>query len=105
MNSGQKYDSVTGVLTKVYGVKPAKKLHEYLRRFPGSRVLVLGDVMLDEYVWGTVSRISPEAPVPVVAVRAETLKIGGAGNVAANIASLDGHAEIVGVVGTDPAAE
>jgi D-beta-D-heptose 7-phosphate kinase/D-beta-D-heptose 1-phosphate adenosyltransferase len=105
LNSGKKYDSVARVLIKVYGVKPAKNLHEYLRRFPGSRVLVLGDVMLDEYVWGTVSRISPEAPVPVVAVRAETLKIGGAGNVAANIASLDGHAEIVGVVGTDPAAE
>jgi D-beta-D-heptose 7-phosphate kinase/D-beta-D-heptose 1-phosphate adenosyltransferase len=61
--------------------------------------------MLDEYVWGTVSRISPEAPVPVVAVRSESLKIGGAGNVAANIAALDGVAEIVGVVGPDAAAE
>jgi D-beta-D-heptose 7-phosphate kinase/D-beta-D-heptose 1-phosphate adenosyltransferase len=86
-------------------VEPAKNLQRYLGRFPGRRVLVLGDVMLDEYVWGTVSRISPEAPVPVVAVRAESLKIGGAGNVAANIAALDGTADIVGVVGADAAAE
>ncbi len=86
-------------------MEPAKNLQRYLGRFPGRRVLVLGDVMLDEYVWGTVSRISPEAPVPVVAVRAESLKIGGAGNVAANIAALDGTADIVGVVGADAAAE
>ncbi len=86
-------------------MKSAKNLQQYLGRFPESRVLVLGDVMLDEYVWGTVSRISPEAPVPVVAVRSESLKIGGAGNVAANIAALDGVADIVGVVGTDAAAE
>lgn len=86
-------------------MEPAKNLRRYLERFPGRRVLVLGDVMLDEYVWGTVSRISPEAPVPVVAVRAESLKIGGAGNVAANIAALDGTADLVGVVGTDAAAE
>ncbi len=51
---------------------------EYLDRFPAARVLVLGDVMVDEYVWGTVSRISPEAPVPVVAVRGESVKVGGA---------------------------
>ena len=86
-------------------MKPAKNLQHYVGRLPGRRVLVLGDVMLDEYVWGTVSRISPEAPVPVVAVRTESLKIGGAGNVAANIAALDGAADLVGVVGTDAAAE
>jgi D-beta-D-heptose 7-phosphate kinase/D-beta-D-heptose 1-phosphate adenosyltransferase len=80
-------------------------IDSYVARFPGRRVLVLGDVMLDEYVWGTVSRISPEAPVPVVAVRAESLKIGGAGNVAANIAALGGQADLCGVVGTDAAAE
>src|SRR5512139_2759091 len=61
--------------------------------------------MLDEYVWGTVSRISPEAPVPVVAVRSESSKIGGAGNVATNIAALGGRPQIVGVVGDDAAAE
>jgi D-glycero-beta-D-manno-heptose-7-phosphate kinase len=86
-------------------VKTPQTLPRLLDRFPRTRVLVLGDVMLDEYVWGTVSRISPEAPVPVVAVRSESLKIGGAGNVAVNIASLGGHVEIVGVVGTDVAAE
>ena len=86
-------------------MNPARKLQHHLARFPGRRVLVLGDVMLDEYVWGTVSRISPEAPVPVVAVRTESLKIGGAGNVAANIAALDGAADLVGVVGADAAAE
>jgi D-beta-D-heptose 7-phosphate kinase/D-beta-D-heptose 1-phosphate adenosyltransferase len=80
-------------------------LSRYLDRFPHSRVLVLGDVMMDEYVWGTVSRISPEAPVPVVAVRSESVKVGGAGNVAANIASLGGHVEVVGVVGDDVAAK
>lgn len=80
-------------------------LRRYLGRFPRARVLVLGDLMVDEYVWGTVSRISPEAPVPVVAVRSETIRVGGAGNVAANVAALGGHVELVAVVGDDrPAA-
>jgi D-beta-D-heptose 7-phosphate kinase/D-beta-D-heptose 1-phosphate adenosyltransferase len=83
----------------------ATKLTQYLDRFARGRVLVLGDVMVDEYVWGTVSRISPEAPVPVVAVRSETVKIGGAGNVAANITALGGQAQIVGVVGDDAPGE
>lgn len=76
----------------------------YLERFAGARVLVLGDVMVDEYVWGTVSRISPEAPVPVVAVRSESVKVGGAANVAANIAALGGVPALVGVVGEDAQA-
>jgi D-glycero-beta-D-manno-heptose-7-phosphate kinase len=80
-------------------------LGKYLGRFSRSRVLVLGDVMVDEYVWGTVSRISPEAPVPVVAVRSESVRVGGAANVAANIAALGGDARIVGVVGNDAPAE
>jgi D-beta-D-heptose 7-phosphate kinase/D-beta-D-heptose 1-phosphate adenosyltransferase len=61
--------------------------------------------MLDEYIWGAVSRISPEAPVPVVAVRSESVKVGGAANVAANVAALGGQASLVGVVGDDAAAE
>jgi D-beta-D-heptose 7-phosphate kinase/D-beta-D-heptose 1-phosphate adenosyltransferase len=77
-------------------------LNKFLARFPRCHVLILGDVMLDEYMWGTVSRISPEAPVPVVAVRSETVK---AGNVAANIAALGGEARIVGVMGNDTPAE
>lgn len=81
------------------------RLQRYVDRFPRGRVLVLGDVMVDEYVWGTVSRISPEAPVPVVAVRSETVKVGGAGNVATNIAALGGRVRVVGVVGNDAAGE
>jgi D-beta-D-heptose 7-phosphate kinase/D-beta-D-heptose 1-phosphate adenosyltransferase len=61
--------------------------------------------MVDEYIWGSVSRLSPEAPVPVVEVRAESVRLGGAGNVAANIRSLGGSAMIVGVVGNDPPGE
>jgi rfaE bifunctional protein kinase chain/domain len=69
----------------------------------GRRVLVLGDVMLDEFVWGRVSRISPEAPVPVVAVESKSDHVGGAGNVAVNVRSLGGEAVLAGVVGKDAA--
>lgn len=72
-------------------------------RFGACRVLVVGDVMLDHYVRGTVSRISPEAPVLVLHVQDQNSAIGGAGNVAANIASLGGTAVPVGLVGDDPA--
>jgi D-beta-D-heptose 7-phosphate kinase/D-beta-D-heptose 1-phosphate adenosyltransferase len=80
-------------------------LNKYLQRFSRCHVLILGDVMLDEYMWGTVSRISPEAPVPVVAVRSESVKVGGAGNVASNIAALGGRASLIGLVGNDAAGE
>ena len=70
----------------------------------GRRVLVLGDVMLDEFIWGKVARISPEAPVPVVEVTHESLHVGGAGNVARNISALGGRPLLVGVVGRDAAA-
>jgi D-beta-D-heptose 7-phosphate kinase/D-beta-D-heptose 1-phosphate adenosyltransferase len=80
-------------------------LTKILQRFPRCHVLILGDVMLDEYLWGTVSRISPEAPVPVVAVRSEGVKVGGAGNVATNVASLGGRASLIGLVGNDAAGE
>jgi D-beta-D-heptose 7-phosphate kinase/D-beta-D-heptose 1-phosphate adenosyltransferase len=66
-------------------------------------VLVVGDVMLDEFLWGRVSRISPEAPVPVVRVERESFHVGGAGNVAANVRALGGEAVLVGVVGEDSA--
>lgn len=75
----------------------------YLGRFPACRLLVVGDIMLDEYVWGNVGRISPEAPVPVVAVTRDTRALGGAANVALNIAGLGAGVEIAGFVGTDPA--
>ena len=69
----------------------------------GRRVLVVGDVMLDEFLWGRVSRISPEAPVPVVQVERESFHVGGAGNVAANVRALGGETALVGVVGSDAA--
>jgi D-beta-D-heptose 7-phosphate kinase/D-beta-D-heptose 1-phosphate adenosyltransferase len=70
----------------------------------GCRVLVIGDVMVDEYMKGDVSRISPEAPVPVLEVRSHELALGGAGNAAANIQALGGAAMLVGVIGEDDTA-
>jgi len=74
---------------------------ERIGRFPSTRILVVGDLMLDDYVWGSVRRISPEAPVPVVAVTRETKTVGGAANVAWNIAGLGAQVEVAGVVGED----
>ncbi len=73
-------------------------------RFPEREILVVGDVMLDEYVWGETGRISPEAPVPVVEVIRETLRLGGAANVARNIASLGGRVRLLAVTGKDALA-
>ncbi|HEY7426064.1 MAG TPA: D-glycero-beta-D-manno-heptose-7-phosphate kinase [Gemmataceae bacterium] len=72
--------------------------------FSGRRVLVLGDLMLDEYVWGEVCRISPEAPVPVVEVKRRTYTPGGASNTAANVVALGGAPLLFGVVGDDDQA-
>ncbi len=71
----------------------------------GKTVLVLGDVILDEYVTGDINRISPEAPVPVVELRSRSYVPGGAGNVAANIAAIGGRALVAGVVGADSDAQ
>jgi len=76
-----------------------------LAGFARRRILVLGDVMADEYIWGTVSRISPEAPVPIVEVADESIRLGGAANVVANIRALGGQADLIGVVGADAMAE
>jgi len=73
--------------------------------FRGRRILVVGDVMLDRFIWGDVDRISPEAPVPVVRVRRETAHLGGAANVAENLAQLGAQVSIVGVIGSDAPAE
>jgi D-beta-D-heptose 7-phosphate kinase/D-beta-D-heptose 1-phosphate adenosyltransferase len=81
------------------------RLQRLTERFEGRRVLVIGDVMLDRFVWGEVDRISPEAPVPVVRVRRESVRLGGAANVAANLASLGAEVCIASVVGADAAAE
>src|SRR3954469_12446740 len=70
----------------------------------GKTVLCIGDLMLDEFVYGEVSRISPEAPAPVIAVQRSEINVGGAGNVARNIASLGGRCIFVGLIGEDEAA-
>jgi D-beta-D-heptose 7-phosphate kinase/D-beta-D-heptose 1-phosphate adenosyltransferase len=95
------------------GVRPAgacgasdtagARLHRIVDRFSRQRILVVGDLMLDQFIRGGVSRISPEAPVPVVQVRAESFVLGGAGNVAHNLSALGARVEVVGVVGEDPA--
>ena len=77
------------------------RLLGYLDAFPKQRVLVIGDVMLDRYVWGSANRISPEAPVPVVRINRRNAVLGGAANVAGNVMSLGGNADIIGVVGDD----
>jgi len=79
------------------------RLAALLERFRRVRLLVVGDVVLDEYLWGTVERVSPEAPVPVVNVRDETLVLGGAANVARNIVALGGGVSLCSVVGEDAA--
>jgi rfaE bifunctional protein kinase chain/domain len=81
----------------------SRRLRELVSRFSTARILVVGDVMLDEYVWGEVRRVSPEAPVPVVEFRRSTATLGGAGNVAANIAALGAAPALVAVVGDDEA--
>src|SRR5262245_21439393 len=78
---------------------------ELIDRFPRLTVLVVGDVMLDRFIVGRVTRISPEAPVPVVRFQSEHVRLGGAANAANNVAALGGRASLVGVVGADDAGE
>lgn len=78
-----------------------KELTGFIDKFPSSRIMVIGDMILDEYIWGDVARISPEAPIPVVDVTSETKRLGGATNVLNNIYSLGGKCIICGVVGND----
>src|SRR5208283_3255119 len=75
------------------------RLKRLLPRFRKIRIGVLGDLMLDRYLWGTATRLSPEAPVPVVDFASQSDCLGGAGNVAANLAALRAHVEVFGVVG------
>ena len=82
-----------------------KRLLEIVNRFPGCSLIVVGDLILDQFVWGKVDRISPEAPVPIVDVQRESLHLGGAANVAANLAQLGAQPLLLGVVGEDWAAE
>lgn len=78
-----------------------EKTRQIIQNFKSKRVLVLGDIMYDKYIWGNVARISPEAPVPVVEVVKDTSCLGGAGNVAQSLKSLGAFPLLVGVVGED----
>jgi D-beta-D-heptose 7-phosphate kinase/D-beta-D-heptose 1-phosphate adenosyltransferase len=80
------------------------RVKDLLRAARRTRVLVIGDVMLDQFLWGRVSRISPEAPVPVVDFERESFMPGGAANVARNLSALGSSCELFGVIGRDPAA-
>lgn len=78
-----------------------KRLHEILSRFPAKKILIYGDLILDRYIFGKVNRISPEAPVPVVQIEKEECRLGGAGNVFANISKLGAQALVLGIAGRD----
>jgi D-glycero-beta-D-manno-heptose-7-phosphate kinase len=81
------------------------RVQQLLERSRQSRILVLGDAMLDQFIWGTVARISPEAPVPVLDFERESCMPGGAANVARNLTALAAETELLGVVGRDVAGE
>src|SRR5436189_3121854 len=84
-------------------IKPAR-IRQLLTTSRKQCIMVVGDVMLDQFIWGNVSRISPEAPVPVVEFDRESFMPGGAANVARNLTALDVPTELFGVVGRDDAA-
>ena len=93
-----------GSRLKALGSREIEKLKTIIPKFSKVKILVIGDLILDEFVWGDVSRISPEAPVPVVWVKSESFMPGGAANVANNIASLGASVYIAGVSGSDERA-
>src|SRR3989441_12149300 len=84
--------------------KLARHFKALVHRFPGQRIGVVGDLMLDRYLWGTATRLSPEAAVPVVDFVEQSECLGGAGNVAANLAALGARVLLFGAVGEDEAA-
>ncbi|MCX6356834.1 MAG: PfkB family carbohydrate kinase, partial [Candidatus Aureabacteria bacterium] len=84
---------------------PRKRLEALLKRFPDARILVVGDLMLDRFIWGSVTRISPEAPVPVVQVTSESDLPGGAANVVNNIRALGAYSYVCGIIGRDRIGE
>ena len=80
---------------------PFSRFEEIISRFPEQRLLVVGDLMLDEFIWGCVNRISPEAPVPVIEVQKESCFPGGAANVARNLCEFTSHVSLMGIIGAD----
>lgn len=97
-SGGDVYQRSSKILTDM----ELERYNQIVSRFPDLTVLVVGDVMLDTYVWGQAERISPEAPVPVIQVQRVEKTLGGAANVALNIRSLKAQVAILGVVGDDP---
>src|SRR5262245_33999302 len=77
------------------------KLKRLVPRLKGQRIAVVGDLMLDRYLWGTASRLSPEAPVPIVEFAEQSECLGGAGNVAANLAALGARVEVFSAIGSE----
>src|SRR5438309_9058167 len=82
-----------------------ERFQKIFAAFESKRILVIGDLILDEFVWGRVSRISPEAPVPVVEVDRETYYPGGAANVARNLREFSQRVSVLGLIGADAHAE
>ena len=78
------------------------RFKDIIQKFSAKRILVIGDLMLDSYIWGKAERISPEAPVPVIKVDRSNYTPGGAANVALNLNSLSSNSRIIGVIGSDP---
>ena len=78
-----------------------ERLNKLFAEFPNQKIIVIGDIMLDRYLWGTVSRISPEAPVPVVEIESESFRFGGAANVAYNVLTLGAKVIPIGIIGDD----
>jgi len=74
-------------------------MKEIINKFTGTRILAIGDLMLDQYLYGTVTRISPEAPVPIIQIDKEVCELGGTANVINNINNLGGIVEAVGIIG------
>ena len=87
------------------GILTPTRVRRILRAVARTRVLVIGDAMLDQFIWGCVSRISPEAPVPVVDFERESFMPGGAANVARNLTALKASADLLGVIGRDDAGK
>jgi len=98
-------ESIVEVVIVFFHMSDVTFITNHLHDIAGKRILVIGDIMLDEYHWGDVNRISPEAPVPVCKVSKTTLVPGGASNVALNISKLQGTPYLSGVIGQDSSAE
>jgi rfaE bifunctional protein kinase chain/domain len=84
---------------------PTRTPHEIIDAFKGLRILIIGDVMLDSYIWGAIDRISPEAPVPVVRIEKRDFRLGGAANVALNVKSMGGVPLVCALIGKDDAGQ